>query len=121
MLNIVGRRIFMASLPMDMRRGMDRLAAWVEGQAGHDPFAGDVYVFLSKNNQRVKVLVWDVTGYWLAMKRLDRGRFARPHAELMAGDDRALALSAAELSCLLEGISIHGAAYHQHHARSAEK
>lgn len=134
MMNFMGRRIFLATQAMDMRRGMDRLSAWVHTTLKEDPYVGDVFVFLSKDRKRVKYLVWDVSGYWLAMKRLESGRFPRPLQSLTnnCGNDSdnshnnnnpstAVILSAAELALLLEGINVHHATYNQHFARSKKK
>ncbi len=119
-MNFMGRRIFLASQAMDMRRGMDRLSSWVHTTLKEDPYVGDVFVFLSKDRKRVKYLVWDVSGYWLAMKRLESGRFPRPQKSVVNGDGgtTAIILSAAELALLFEGINVHHATYHQHFARS---
>lgn len=114
MLNAVGRRIFLARDPMDMRSGIDRLAGWVESRMGGDPFAGDVFVFVGRDRRRVKLLVWDVSGYWLCLKRLDHGRFAPPPPAVVAGGVPTMALSAAELQLLLEGITVHQATYRAH-------
>jgi len=118
-MNFMGRRIFLARDPMDMRRGMDRLSAWVQTTLQEDPYVGDVFVFLSKDRKRVKYLVWDVSGYWLAMKRLESGRFPRPQeqATTVSSGKPAVILSAAELALLLEGINVHHATYHQHYVR----
>lgn len=114
MLNAVGRRIYLASEAMDMRCGINKLSAWVESQIAADPFAGDVFVFLSRDCRRVKLLVWDVSGYWLCMKRLDRGRFSRPQPRMIDGGVPTVALSAADLQLLLEGVTVHSATYHAH-------
>lgn len=116
-MNFMGRRIFLARDAMDMRRGMDKLSAWVQSTLKEDPFVGDVFVFLSKDGKRVKYLVWDVSGYWLAMKRLESGRFPRPHEKICDDGTKAVILSAAELALLFEGINIHHATYHQHYSR----
>ena len=119
MMNFMGRRIFLAREAMDMRRGMDRLSSWVQSTLNEDPYVGDVFVFLSKNRKRVKYLVWDVSGYWLAMKRLESGRFPRPHEPITGepSDTHAVIVSAAEFALLLEGINVHHATYHQHYVR----
>lgn len=114
MLNAVGRRIFLAREAMDMRSGIDRLAGWVESRLGGDPFAGDVFVFVGRDRRRVKLLVWDVSGYWLCLKRLDRGRFAPPPPSVVSGGVATVALSAADLQLLLEGITVHHATYRAH-------
>jgi len=117
MLNAVGRRIFLAVGAMDMRRGIDKLAGWVESAIEADPFAGDVFVFVSRDRRRVKILVWDVSGWWLCMKRLDRGRFSPPAAPVVEGGMPTVALSAADLQLLLEGVTVHGATYRAHGGR----
>jgi transposase len=114
MLNAVGRRIYLANEAMDMRCGIDKLSAWGESRLDADPSAGDVFVFLSRDRRRVKMLVWDVSGYWLCMKRLDRGRFARPAPQVVDGGIPTVALSAADLQLMLEGVTVHSATYRAH-------
>jgi transposase len=121
MLSTVGRRIFLAIEPMDMRRGIDRLASWVEGALRADPYAGDLFVFLSRDLRRVKVLAWESSGYWLCMKRLQAGRFVRPRQRLLATGEQVVDLSSAELGMLLEGIDVHRATYRNHYRRPEVK
>jgi transposase len=117
MLSTVGRRIFLAIDPMDMRCGIDRLSGWVEGQLQADPFGGDLFVFLSKDCRRMKVLAWESSGYWLCMKRLEGGRFSRPRKRVLATGELVVSLSPAELGMLLEGIEAHRVTYRSHHHR----
>lgn len=114
MLSFGSRRIFLATQPCDMRWGAPRLSGWVEGQPGIHPFTGDCFVFLGRDGRRVKILVWDVTGYWLCSKRLEGGRFTRPVASVGQDGRPTVSLSPAELGLLLEGISVHRATYSQH-------
>jgi transposase len=59
MLNFNGnRRIFLARSPIDMRKGAGTLATIVEHSLGMDPYVGDIYVFLGKHSNRVKVLIY---------------------------------------------------------------
>lgn len=117
MLSTVGRRVYLATEPMDMRRGIDRLASWVEGQLQADPFAGDLFVFLSRDGRRVKVLAWESSGYWLCMKRLESGRFSRPRKRVLQTGEQVVTLSPAELGMLLEGIDAHRVTYREHYRR----
>ena len=66
----VGQRIFLARAAVDMRKSFDALASLVTNQLGKDPFAGDVFVFVGKYRNRVKILVWEVSGFWVCAKRL---------------------------------------------------
>ena len=57
-------RVYVASEPIDMRRGHDGLFAVVKSW-GLDPFSGDLYGFIGKRRDRVKVLVWHRGGFVL--------------------------------------------------------
>jgi transposase len=83
-----------------MRKSIDGLAQLVEPLLGADVFGGSLFVFLSRGRDKVKILWWDRHGFWLAYKRLERGRFPAPEA-LAAG-----ALSSAELMLWLEGVDL---------------
>lgn len=112
-----GRRIFLARAPTDMRKSFDTLANLVREDLHADPLAGDVFLFVSKNRQRLKVLTWDVSGFWLCAKRLESGRFAVPQEPLHGSPQRRVQLSVAEVQALLEGIHVHHATYHAHYRR----
>ena len=58
-----GVRILLAARPVDFRKGMDGLAALVQQALRADPFAGEVFIFRPKRADRVKILVYDGTGY----------------------------------------------------------
>ena len=94
-----GVRVLVATKPVDFRKGMDGLAAYVEQQLQADPFNGIVYVFRSKRADKVKLLFWDQTGLVLVTKRLEDGRFRWPTIQ-----DGVMRLSPAQLSALLEGL-----------------
>lgn len=94
-----GVRVLVATKPVDFRKGMDGLAAYVEQQLQADPFSGIVYVFRSKRADKVKLLFWDQTGLVLVTKRLEDGRFRWP-----AIQDGVMRLSPAQLSALMEGL-----------------
>ena len=92
-------RIWLATGHTDMRRGMPGLALLVQEAFGRDPFAGDVFVFRGRSGSLLKALWHDGFGLSLYAKRLDRGRFVWP-----ATVDGVVALSAGQMSYLLEGI-----------------
>jgi transposase len=108
------RRIFLSRQTVDMRKGAVSLAAQVEHELGHDPYAGDIFVFLGRAKNRVKILAWDKSGFWLCAKRLEQGRFAVPDGYL-GKSTGTTPLSPAEILMLLEGIQVHRATYHAHY------
>ena len=74
----VPAKVFVATRPVDFRKGIDGLALAVQEMFGQDPFCGAVFVFRSKRADRLKLLVWDQTGMVLVHKRLEGGRFVWP-------------------------------------------
>lgn len=95
----VPTRAYWVSGPVDMRQAIDGLALGVEALLGRSPFAGEVFVFFNRGADKGKVWGWDRHGFWLAYKRLERGRFRRcPKACEMSGSDRRLRLEGVEPS-----------------------
>lgn len=92
-------RVWLATGHTDMRRGMHGLALQVQEALGRDPHAGDLYVFRGKRGDLVKILWHDGVGLSLYAKRLDRGKFIWPTPR-----DGAVAISAAQLGYMLDGI-----------------
>lgn len=113
------RRIFLARAVTDMRKGPNSLAALVEHELGQDPFAGDIFVFVGRAKNRVKLLVWEHSGFWLCAKRLEEGTFAVPQGTVIERGSGTMPLSPAEILLLLEGINVHRATYHEHYHRPA--
>jgi transposase len=72
--------VWLALEPVDMRCGMERLSRLVQHALGRTPCDGAAYVFRSARGHRLKLLVWDATGVWLATRRLHKGRFVWPTA-----------------------------------------
>lgn len=93
-------RVIAYSSPADMRKGFDTLSSLIREELGRDPLSGDLYLFVSRNRIRAKVLHWDGTGACLYTKRLEEGRFASLWRDSGDGD---LELTSTELSLFLEG------------------
>lgn len=94
-----GTRVWVAAGVTDMRKGMDGLAALVQTTLSENPFSGHIFVFRGRRGDLVKLVWFDGDGLCLFAKRLERGRFVWPQAT-----SGTVALSAAQLSMLLEGI-----------------
>jgi transposase len=83
----------------DLRKGFDGLTAMVQNDLKENVFSGAVYIFRGKRGDKIKVLWYTGDGLALFYKRLSDGKFTWPQAK-----DGTVALSAAQLSMLLEGI-----------------
>ena len=100
-------RIFVAAEAVDLRRGFDGLAAATRSLIREDPLSGHLFVFLNRRRNRIKLLVWDRTGYLVVYKRLERGTFCL--ATTPAPGHRHVEMDAGELALMLEGIDLHDA------------
>ena len=94
-------RIFVAVGVTDMRKSFDGLCAVTQNVLEKDPFSGHVFVFCNRRRDRIKLLLWDRSGFWVFAKRLEQGTFAWP--ERVGQVDR---ITMKELLCILEGIDL---------------
>jgi transposase len=93
------RRIFLRRGATDMRKSFDSLAGLVRSEFAADPLSGDAFVFVGKAVNRVKILVFDRSGFWVLSKRLSSGHFGVAGRWQAGGDAKAVRveLSSAEL------------------------
>ena len=87
----------------DMRKSFDSLSGIVKSQMQRDPLSGEVYIFINKRRNRIKLLHWEQGGFVLYYKRLEKGTI-----ELPANKTGSLSyqLYWTELVMMIEGISI---------------
>ena len=68
-------RILVATDAIDGRKGIDSLAQLCREKLDADPFSGCLFIFRSRRGTAIKLLAYDGQGFWLATKRLSKGRF----------------------------------------------
>ena len=95
----VHQRYFIYRSPADMRKGFDGLSGLVSDHLKQNPLSGDVFVFLNKRRNQIKLLCWEGDGFMLFSKRLEKGTF-----ELPEGNE--LKINVDVLSCILQGIKL---------------
>jgi len=93
-------RIFFFQKPIDMRKGIEGLSAFVEESCLGELMSGAYFVFVNRSKDRMKVLYWDGDGFAIWWKRLEKGRFH------LIGIERA-SINRREFFMLLEGITPH--------------
>ena len=104
MLNIgTGSKVFLVAGVTDMRKSFDTLAAVVRSVIHDDPLSGHLFVFCNRRRDRMKVLLWEESGFWLMAKRLEKGTFIWPESSRGKVE-----YSTAELAAMLAGLELSG-------------
>ena len=93
-------RIQLALAPVDFRKQIDGLVALCHNELKQQPRDGSLFVFINRSKTMIKVLYYDENGYWLAVKRLSRGRFQSwPNRK-----EQLTSIRAHELQKILQGL-----------------
>ena len=91
-------QIYLCVEPTDMRKAFNGLYAIAKHQLMKNPMDGSLFLFANRRRNRVKLLYWDGTGFWVLAKRLEKGTFK---VDWRGG----ATLSRREFSMLLEGVT----------------
>jgi transposase len=86
-----------------MRKSFDGLCGLVHGELGRRPVSGEVFVFVNRNRDKIKLLHWEAGGFVLYYKRLERGTFEVPTIHTQS---HTCQISWSSLILMIEGISI---------------
>ena len=95
-------RLWLCTLPSDMRNSYDGLGALVRRHFNRAPGCGDGFVFINRRRTQMKCLYFEQGGYCIWSKRLERGQYAR----LGSPDGGPMALSSTEFAALVEGFDL---------------
>ena len=103
-------KVYLHRDPVDFRFGMNSLSILVEQAMGLNPMDSSLYVFTNRRCDRIKILGWDGSGFWLMTKRLEADRFIWP-----SNKTEVVTLTTDLLHALLEGDDI--TTIHRHPGR----
>jgi transposase len=92
-------RYFLYRSPADMRFGIYSLAGLVRNELGSDPLSGDIFVFLGKRSNQIRLLQWDNDGFAMYVKKLEKGTFEWPRGE-------GPAITSHQLTLALQGVML---------------
>jgi transposase len=96
-------RIYLYAQNVDMRKGFDGLHAIIQSEFRRDPLSGDLFVFLNRRRDRLKLMTWERDGWIILYKRLESGTFERPRP---AADGVSVELDAMDLALILAGVEL---------------
>jgi transposase len=96
------RRYFLYPEICDMRKSFDGLGGIVRQQMNLDLLNGDVFIFINRRRNQIKLLQWDRDGFSIYHKRLEKGTFEWP---VNTGQGK-IVLSSLDLQLILSGVQL---------------
>ena len=96
-------RYFMYGKRADMRKGFNGLCGLVRNEFLQNPLSGDVFIFINRPRNRIKLLHWQGDGFAIYYKRLEKGTYEMPEINSTTAS---IELDAQQLLLILEGISL---------------
>lgn len=94
------RNYYLFAHPTDMRRGMYSLCGLVNNELKKDPLSGDLFIFISRRKNQIKMLHWQGDGFALFCKRLEKGTYEVPGTDLLTGEQVLFLLQGVELKSI---------------------
>jgi len=94
--------LWLCTAPTDMRKSFTGLSALVKHHLGRAPLSGQGFVSINRRRTQLKCLYFDVNGYCIWSKRLERGQFAVTHGR----EPGTVALTRTEFEALIEGLDL---------------
>jgi transposase len=95
------RRYYLYSGITDIRKSFDGLSGLVINEMKGQLLSGDVFIFLNRRRNMIKLLVWDRSGFVIYYKRLEKGTFEIPLSEGASAE-----IEWSQLIMILEGIQL---------------
>lgn len=101
MIDFASDTVWMAPGATDMRKSIDGLAAMAQHVIKQEPTSQQLFVFCSRNRNKIKILYWGGNGFWLLYKRLERGTFRWPKDV-----STPMCITRRQLAWLLDGLTL---------------
>lgn len=87
----------------DMRKSFNGLSGLIQNNLNRNPLTGDVFLFINKKRDKIKLLHWGVGGFTLYYKRLEEGTFQLPDYDLTASS---ITIDYTQMVMIVDGLSI---------------
>ena len=94
---------YLYPLPTDMRKSFDGLSGIVKHTLDRNPLSGEVFIFINRKRNRIKLLHWQGNAFVLYYKRLEEGTFEIPGYDSSVVS---IILNYPQLVMLIDGLSI---------------
>ena len=96
-------RFHLYSQPTDMRKSFDGLSGLVNNILERNPFHGDVFIFINKRRDKIKMLHWQGVSFTLYYKRLGKGTFELPDYDATV---KSIGLSYTQMVMIVDGLTV---------------
>lgn len=96
-------RFHLYNQPTDMRKSFNGLSGIVRNELDRDPSNGEVFIFINKPRNKIKLLHWQGIGFTLYYRRLEEGTFDVPRYDPSVGS---IGLSYTQIVMLVDGLSV---------------
>jgi transposase len=87
----------------DMRKGFDSLHGIIKNEMQKEIFDGDIFIFINKRRNQIKLLHWEGDGLSMYYKRLEKGTYEIPEKAESGGSVK---MNSEQLQFILSGIVI---------------
>ena len=95
---------------VDMRKGIDGLHGIVNNELQRDPLRGDLFIFINKNRNQIKMLHWQGDGFAVFYKRLERGRYEMIKSITVEKQEK---INSEQLLFILQGVVLKSVRKHK--------
>ncbi len=94
-------QVYIATGVTDMRKSINGLSILVADQLELDPLSGHLFAFCNRKRDIIKILYWNINGFCVWHKRLEKDRFQWPETK-----EGVLGIRGRELTWLLDGLAL---------------
>lgn len=94
---------YLYAYPTDMRCSFDSLCGLVSSSMQRDPLSGEVFIFINRVRNKIKLLHWERGGFVLYYKRLETGTLELPKISHWS---TSMYIQWSDLILMIEGISV---------------
>lgn len=101
----------------DMRKSFDGLCGLVQNELRRNPMSGEVFIFISRRRNSIKLLHWENGGFVLYYKRLESGTFELPEYDPGTAGYR---IRWFDLMMMVEGLSMKNIKHRKRYSLQAD-
>lgn len=77
------KSIYICSKKVDFRKQIDGLVTFIEFEFGQDVIDGSLFIFVNGYKNKIKMIYYDGSGFWMLVKRMEKGKFKNEFEEAL--------------------------------------